>query len=85
MIEKINAYDKIIERTGGKTLDMSAGVRRKRTYTMREKSSHTGGPKIPGDAHHRHLAEYANLVACFQRIKTAEMEQEKFCYLNVQE
>jgi len=51
MIEKINNYDKIIQRSGssGKTLDLSGGgnLRKKRTYTMRNPGSKVKSPGNP--------------------------------------
>jgi len=82
MIEKINNYDKIIERNGtsGKTLDMSgSGVKRKRSYTMRTKPTTPGGKTgFP-----KHIHEYGQFITSLRRIQALEHEHSKLCYLNV--
>ena len=67
MIEKINKFDKIIERNGtGKTLDMSSGIKRKRTYTMRK-----GGKESPGSggSYPKHVHDYQNFVLCLRKLQ----------------
>ena len=67
MIEKLNNYDKIIQRSGslGKTLDMSGNgnLKRKRTYTMRAK----GEGELTG-GHPKHIQEYGQFINCLKRL-----------------
>ena len=65
MIEKINKFDKIIEKqSGGKTLDMSAGnIKRKRTYTMSKGPGESGGGGYP-----KHITEYSNFIRCLKQV-----------------
>ena len=74
MIEKINKFEKIIEKKGntgaGKTLDMSNGMRWKRTYTNRG----GGEGKTSGAKHSdsRHVTELKMFVESLQRWQAHE-------------
>jgi hypothetical protein len=86
MIEKINKFEKIIESKSkfgtGKTLDMSNGLRRKRTYSRR---GGDGGKATPRkeDGVSRNVTEFNQLVQSLTRMQTHEKSQDKMSYLSI--
>ena len=83
MIEKINKFDKIIERKGtskGKTLDMSNGKRR---YSKHRNLDKAGKSTPSGSSYPSHVVDYGKLIGHLRQVQKNELDESKRCYLHV--
>lgn len=73
MIEKINKFDKIIERKGtskGKTLDMSNGKRR---YTKNRNLEKAGKATPSKNGYPSYVVDYGKLIGALREIQKNEL------------